>query len=214
MDWLFDIYITLHVSSVIAYGPYIPIEYSPTPHLRLQSYISKCLMVGPLCYVLLSLYTRCRPTKYKKRRRPNFFWFCNRTPDEFLHHTCALSSLACIATVITSSFSPQLTVPVETCFHSFSFQNITYLLRSWLALTILLPQASLRALGQENIGNLFEHPCLSCTDTASIRVFFRSFDNYVNDVIEISTQMVHTDFSTAEIVFPVSLEFCIGAWWL
>lgn len=68
--------------------------------------------------------------------------------------------------------------------------------------------------GSKLVGNVLEHFRLTGTDAASIRVFLRSFDQYVNKVTERAKQLVNTDVPSAEIVSPVCLKFCIDPEWL
>lgn len=60
----------------------------------------------------------------------------------------------------------------------------------------------------------FEHPRLTATDAASIRVFLQSYDQYVNGVTERAKQLVSEGNVSGDIVSPVSLPFCVDPEWL
>lgn len=66
----------------------------------------------------------------------------------------------------------------------------------------------------EFIGNVFEQPCPTSTDAASIRDFHRSFDQYVIEMTDWSKKVRHTDVFSAKIVSRLGIKFCIDAEWL
>lgn len=61
------------------------------------------------------------------------------------------------------------------------------------------------------VSSAVDHPYLNAFNAASIRVFLRSYGQYVNEVTERAKQLVSENVSTSDNVSPVSLSFCVDS---
>lgn len=68
--------------------------------------------------------------------------------------------------------------------------------------------------GSRFVSTAVDHPRLTRTDAASVRLVLRAYGQYVREVSEQSHQVTGQDFATAEASCPMQVSYCVEAKWL
>lgn len=68
--------------------------------------------------------------------------------------------------------------------------------------------------GPRRLATAVEHPRLTKTDAASVRLFLRAYDKYTREVTERARQLTGQETITEEATTPVHLKYCVDGEWL
>ena len=73
---------------------------------------------------------------------------------------------------------------------------------------------ALSSQGPRHVTTAVEHPRLTKTDAASVRLFLRAYEQYAREVNERARQVVGEDVISTEAAKPVQMKYCVNAEWL